>query len=103
MMATTALMKKGINIYQVRYLLKYSYDDIGPVMYQYLLGKVSTVVVKDGDAKKAYQYLLGKVSTMTLVCANWHTEEEYQYLLGKVSTRQPLCGCRKDLVSISIR
>jgi len=38
--------------------------DTPPVVYQYLLGKVSTSDQADIKVKKAmYQYLLGKVST----------------------------------------
>ncbi len=57
-------------------------------MYQYLLGKVSTIKKLDDITELLeYQYLLGKVSTCLSSSRNRSGVTSYQYLLGKVSTR----------------
>ena len=69
-------------------------------MYQYLLGKVSTMFATTNAIMGMYQYLLGKVSTR--YDGDDRTNELYQYLLGKVSTTQIAKNPKRKKYSINI-
>ena len=74
------------------------------LLYQYLLGKVSTRVHRPAcSGLSRYQYLLGKVSTKIKNAIKTNKQIMYQYLLGKVSTDFEAEVIIRLLVSISIR